>query len=75
MQRSIALTLMLTFAGVLLACGSSGGSTTPTVVDPGTLAANFALADVNPSSATGGQDVAVRDQMGKVSAWYFGVAT
>ena len=37
--------------------------------------ANFSLPDVNPASATYGQDVSPRDYLGQVSAWYFGDAT
>ena len=35
----------------------------------------FSLPDVNPTSATYGQDVSPSDYVGKVSAWYFGHAT
>ena len=38
-------------------------------------APDFSLADVNPNSATSGQNVSPRQEMGKVSAWYFGHAT
>jgi hypothetical protein len=36
---------------------------------------DFSLADVNPNSATSGEQVSPRDYLGKVSAWYFGHAT
>ena len=39
------------------------------------LAPDFALNDVNPTSATFDQEVSPRDQLEKVSAWYFGHAT
>ena len=39
------------------------------------LAPNFALKDVNSTSATFDQAVSPRDHLKKVSAWYFGHAT
>ena len=57
------LTCMLLLAA---ACGGSGG---PEMV------ADFLLPDVNPNSATSGQDLSPRDYMGFVSAYYFGAAT
>lgn len=36
---------------------------------------DFALADVNPNSATFGKTVSPHDYLGRVSAWYFGHAT
>lgn len=35
---------------------------------------DFALADVNPASASYAQQVSPRDYLGKISAWYFGRA-
>ena len=35
---------------------------------------DFHLTDTNPHSPTGGQVVSPRDELGKVSAWYFGHA-
>jgi hypothetical protein len=43
--------------------------------EPGDHAPDFVLPDVNPASPTGGTDVAVSDQRGRVSAWYFGHST
>ncbi len=37
--------------------------------------ADFALLDVNPTSATFNQTVSPRDYLGQVSAWYFGHST
>ena len=37
--------------------------------------ADFALLDVNPTSATYNQTVSPRDYLGQVSAWYFGHST
>ncbi|MEM6927405.1 MAG: hypothetical protein AAF602_10770 [Myxococcota bacterium] len=36
---------------------------------------DFTLVDVNATSLTAGQPVAVSDQRGRVSAWYFGHST
>ncbi len=36
---------------------------------------NFALDDVNPTSATFEEAVRPRDQIGRVSVWYFGHST
>lgn len=60
----------------LLAAACGGSSSPPPGNEPvGEVAPDFALEDVNPSSATAGQDVSPRDYLGKVSAWYFGHAT
>ena len=40
-----------------------------------TVVPDWTLTDVNPNSATHGQAVSPRGQLGKVSAWYFGHAT
>ena len=42
---------------------------------PGDPMPSFTLPDVNPASPTGGTVVAVTDQRGRVSAWYFGHST
>ena len=36
---------------------------------------DFSIPDVNPTSATFGQNVSPSDYLGKVSAWYFGYST
>ena len=36
---------------------------------------DFSLLDMNPNSASLGQAVSPRQEMGKISAWYFGHAT
>ena len=41
----------------------------------GTVLPDFALVDVNATSPTGGQEVTVASQRGRVSAWYFGHST
>ena len=40
-----------------------------------TVVSDFSLTDVNPNSATYGQDVSPRDFLGEASAWYFGHST
>jgi hypothetical protein len=57
----------------LASCSKDEKPTQP--LPPDTQAPNFALQDVNPNSATAGQDVSPRSQLGNVSAWYFGHAT
>ena len=56
---------------LLAACGGGGAAAPegPQVVP------DFQLPDVNPTSATFNTDVSPRDQLGGVSAWYFGSAT
>jgi hypothetical protein len=54
--------------GGMAGTGGQGGS------EP-TIAPDFAIADVNPNSATSGQLVSPRDHLGSVSAWYFGHST
>lgn len=71
---------LLLLAGVA-GCGKDLGQNPPSGT-PLTGAAslvgevpNFALTDVNPTSPTYNQPVSPRDELGKVSAWYFGHAT
>ena len=65
-----ALVLAATF-GVLAGCGEDPVEPLPN----DTLAPNFTLQDYNPNSASFNALVSSRQQMGKVSAWYFGHAT
>ena len=44
-------------------------------VEVGSTLPSFTLEDVNPASATYGQDVSPRAERGRVSAWYFGHST
>ena len=63
------------FVVAVLAALASGCSDDPTAdprVDP---VPDFALQDVNPTSASFDQAVSPRDYLRKVSAWYFGFAT
>jgi len=65
--------LCLVLAVAFAACSKDDD---PVVPDPGPVPVpDFALEDVNPTSATYGQAVSPRDQLEKVSAWYFGHAT
>ena len=66
------------FAAVVLAVlgFAAGCGEDPVEPLPGqALAPNFTLQDYNPNSATFNQLVSSRQQMGKVSAWYFAHAT
>lgn len=75
-RRFGVLTLALTLA--LVACDDDSpttpGDETPPAAPPEAVA-DVALVDVNPFSPTNGQEVGPRDQLGRVSAWYFGHAT
>ena len=66
-------------AAVVVLCAAAGcGKDDPAPLRPmavGTLAPDFTLTDVNPSSSSYNQPVSPRSQLGKVSAWYFGHAT
>ncbi|MGQ0614165.1 MAG: hypothetical protein ACT4PV_10555 [Planctomycetaceae bacterium] len=62
--RTLPLLLALALAP---GCGSSG--------EVSQIIADFLLDDVNPNSATFARMVSPRDQLGKVSAWYFAHAT
>lgn len=54
---------------------STGDTDTDTTGEPGELAPNWALVDVNPESATYEQTRARSDYAGQVSGWYFAHAT
>lgn len=54
-----------------IACGQQPVEPLPT----DSQAPDFSLPDVNPNSATQGQFLSPRMQLGNVSAWYFGHAT
>ena len=58
-------------AAVLAGCGEDPVQPLPQQA----VAPDWHLEDVNPNSATAGQHITVRSQLGKVSAWYFAHAT
>lgn len=66
----IAVTALLTGCG-----GSTGTGAQPPPIPETELAPDFALEDVNPTSATFGMAVSPRDYIGKVTGWYFGHAS
>jgi len=62
--------------GILLLCVASCGGGSPAPAPPiDGSAPDFLLQDVNTTSPTFGNDVSPRDELGRVSAWYFGSAT
>jgi len=72
MHRTVVARLVPMIALALLATACSDDHPT----DPASQAVTeFVLVDVNPNSATGGQQVSPRDYLQKASAWYFGHAT
>jgi hypothetical protein len=72
LERAAAVISIVAICTCAWGCGGGSGFT-PTNV--GWIAPDFTLSDVNPASPTGGLPVAVRDFIGKASAWYFGYAT
>ena len=77
MRNALSRYLLTILAAAVLACGCSDDDP----VDPGGggppagQVPDFALVDVNSTSATYDQAVSPRDYLQKVSAWYFGHAT
>lgn len=67
--------LLLAFALGLLACGGGGGGGPTLPPQQGRVMPDFALPDVNDTSATHGQDVMPSDYRGAVSAYYFAQGT
>ena len=64
-------------AALALAIGC-GDDPAPTAVPAGffgSLAPDFSVRDVNPTSPRHDENVSPRDYVGGVSAWYFGHAT
>lgn len=64
---------ILSVALLAAAAACSSGSSAPP--PGGNPAPDFALLDVNQTSATFNQPVSPRDHIGRVSAYYFGSAT
>lgn len=70
------LQVTLPLLALLAACGTSDIHPTPAGPGPGEgVVAAFTLQDVNANSPTHLMDVTPRDQLMRVSAWYFGHAT
>jgi hypothetical protein len=65
---------LLAYAGCADKGGSSDGLTGARELSQEAVP-DFAIADVNPNSATYDQEVSPRDYLGGLSAWYFGLAT
>ena len=76
-ERRQRITHMLAMALALSAVGLSACSKDDPVrpLPNQTVVPDFSLNDVNPNSPTSGQNVSPRQELGKVSAWYFGHAT
>ena len=62
-------------AGLFAGCEEDAPVQPPGGPGPTGVAPDFALADVNPNSATSGQSVSPRSYLHQTSAWYFGHAT
>lgn len=69
------LSLVLTAAVALVACGPADSRSDASPISLGEVASSFALLDVNPASPRYGQRVSPPDYVGRVSAWYFGHST
>ena len=61
------LALLGSITALLAGCAASGGTTADLSVS--------ALADVNETSPTFGQELHPKDYAGAISGWYFGHAT
>ena len=70
-RASLFAVFALVIAGFFAGCGDDPVEPLPN----DTLAPNFTLQDYNPNSASFNALVSTRQQMGQVSAWYFGHAT
>ena len=66
------LALLAAFVVALAGC-SKDQPTKPLPIS--SMVPDWTLTDVNPNSATHGQAVSPRGQLGNISAWYFGDAT
>jgi hypothetical protein len=60
---------------LVLGAGCNNDNPSRPKVAVGDEVPDFALTDVNPNSATHDSTVSPRDELGDVSAWYFGHST
>ena len=75
-SRALASAVLATALLVTSGCGGGASSVPVAAGMPiGSLAPDFSLPDVNPSSATFATEVAPSQYVGSASAWYFGHAT
>ena len=72
--RGTALVSLLALLIAAVGCGKDEKSPVAPLPTQ-TQVPDFSLTDVNPNSATSGQAVSPRQQMTRISAWYFGHAT
>jgi hypothetical protein len=74
--RRLALGFALAVTILLAGAGCGDKTTAPQDYLPsGDAVPDFHLTDLNPNSTTHGRAVSPRDEVGKVSAWYFGHST
>jgi hypothetical protein len=69
--RSSARAAVVAALFLALGCGDDPVKPPP----QGNVMPDFSLQDVNPNSATTGQQISPRQFVGQISAWYFGHAT
>jgi hypothetical protein len=69
------ITTLIVAAALVAACNGSGAPANPGGPGGPVPAPDFQLQDVNATSPTAGEFVSPRDEIGHVSAWYFGDAT
>ena len=73
--RSIRPLLLLVLATALVAGCSKDDKKNPIAPTPVEQVPDFSLIDANPKSSTYNTPVSPRQQLSKVSAWYFGHAS
>ncbi len=74
-MRKHPVALLCALVLVVAAVGCSDDDPAGPGAPPEGLVPDFALTDVNPTSATHDTEVSPRDYLAQVSAWYFGHAT